>query len=140
MGLFNNETSPFWGQIPFLSVSGLSSLWGGEVTQHTLLCLLCPREDMLPKSSSYSPVPARAPPNSSSLCEASAAVATVQLSLCPEQQDVRILSHYISYPLQGALSVEADSSAFWCVGCFLLTELCLHNFLESLYKARSALE
>lgn len=78
-----------------------------------------------------SPVTAWALPVSS-LLKARTGVATVPLSPCPGWQEVRILSHYLSYPLQGAQLEKADSSAFWCVGCFLLAEPCLHNLLGSL--------
>lgn len=41
-----------------------------------------------------------------------AAMATAQLSPCSGQQDVRVLSRFLSSSLQGAPSVEADNSAF----------------------------
>lgn len=50
---------------------------------------------------------------------AAAALSTVCTSPRPGQQDVRILSHFLSSSLQGARLVEADGSALWCVGCFL---------------------
>lgn len=121
MGLFSNDSSPFKGGNP-CSLQAQPLGRGHPVR---------PERRHGSQSLVLSPVTAGALPVSS-LLKASTGVATVQLSPCPGWQNVRILSHYLSYPLQGAQLEKADSSAFWCVGCFLLTEPCLHNFLGSL--------